>query len=196
MTFEEISEKLKSMLTEKKFEHSLAVKDAAVKLAFLNNADVEKASIAGLVHDCAKCFQEEDLLKKAEEFGILIDGVMRKETGLLHGPVGAEIAKREFGIEEAEILDTIRHHTTGCENMSLLGKIVYIADYISEDRKFPEAESLRKAAFEDLNAGVLMGMDITIKYIIAKGRLIHPETIKARNDIIVKNPGIDYKLFI
>lgn len=195
MVYEQMVEKLKGMLSEKKFEHSMEVKDCAVKLAFIYDGDVEKASIAGLLHDCAKCLSDEELLKKAEEFGILLDDILKRESAILHASVGAEIARRDFEVTDSDILNSIKNHTTGNENMSLLDKIIYIADYISEDRKFPGIEELRKVAQEDINAGVLMGMDLTIKHILSKGRLIHPETIKARNSLIICNPGIDYTLF-
>ncbi|MGE5472935.1 MAG: bis(5'-nucleosyl)-tetraphosphatase (symmetrical) YqeK [Ignavibacteriales bacterium] len=193
MNFDQMTEKLKGMLSSKKFEHCLAVKDSAVKLAFIHNADVEKASVAGLLHDCAKCMTEQELLKKAEEFGILLDGILRRETGMLHASIGAEIAKREFEVTDIDIINAILYHTTGKESMSLLEKIIYIADYISEDRKFPGIEDLRKVVQEDLDAGVLMGMDYTIKHVISKDRLIHPETIKARNFLLIENPKLTYQ---
>jgi len=193
MTYDQMNEKLMGMLTQKKFEHSLAVKDSAVKLAFIHNGDIEKASVAGLLHDCAKCMTDQELLKKAEEFGILLDGILRRETGILHAAVGAEIAKRDFEVTDPDILNAIMHHTTGNENMGLLDKIIYIADYISEDRKFQGIEDLRKVVQEDLNAGVLMGMDFTLKHVISKGRLIHPQTIKARNSLLIENPDLSYQ---
>jgi len=195
MDYEQMTEKLRGMLSKNKFEHSIQVKDSAVKLAFIHNGDIEKAAVAGLLHDCAKCMTNQDLLIKAKKYSILLDDVLRKEPGILHAAVGAEIAKGEFEVTDSDILDAIRHHTTGNEKMGLLEKIIYIADYISEDRKFPEIEDLRKVVQEDLNAGVLMGMDLTIKHVISKGGLIHPITINARNSLIIENPGIDYTLY-
>lgn len=195
MNYEQMAQKLMEMLSKKKFEHSLQVKDSAIKLAFIHNGDIEKAAIAGLLHDCAKCMTNEELLIKAEEYSILLDDVLRKEAGILHAAVGAEFARREFEVADTEILNAIRYHTTGNEKMGLLEKIIYIADYISEDRKFMEVEELRKVVREDLNAGVLMGMDLTITHVISKGRLIHPITINARNSLIIENPGIDYTLY-
>lgn len=196
MNFDQMTEKLAGILNKKKVEHCLAVKDSAVKLAFIHGVDVEKASVAGLLHDCAKCMTEQELLKNAGEFGILLDGILRREAGMLHAVIGAEIARREFEITDIDILNAIKYHTTGKENMSLLEKIIYIADYISEDRKFPGIDDLRKVVQEDLNAGVLMGMDFTIKNTISKGRLIHPETIKARNFLLIENPELTYQNLI
>ncbi|MGE5328420.1 MAG: bis(5'-nucleosyl)-tetraphosphatase (symmetrical) YqeK [Deltaproteobacteria bacterium] len=196
MTYEQMTKKLMGMLSQKKYEHCIAVKDSAVKLAFIHGADAEKASIAGLLHDCAKCMTEQELLKKAEEFGILLDDVSKREAGILHAAIGAEIAEREFEVTDTDILNAIKSHTTGKENMNLLDKIIYIADYISEDRNFKGIKDLRKVAQEDLNAGVLMGMDFTIGHVISKGRLIHIETIKARNALIIENPGISYESII
>jgi len=195
MNYEQMVEKLMGMLSKEKFEHSLQVKDSAVKLAFIHNGDAEKAAVAGLLHDCAKCMTDQDLLIKAQKYSILLDDILRREPGILHAVVGAEVARREFEVTDADILNAIRHHTTGEEKMGLLEKIIYIADYISEDRKFEESEELRKVVQEDLNAGVLMGMDLTIRHVISKGRLIHPITINARNSLIIENPGIDYTLY-
>lgn len=193
MTIQEITEKLQYMMPSKRFKHSMGVKDAALKLARRYGADEEKAIIAGLIHDCAKGLSKEDLLKLAEEFGIVIDDVQRTEVKLLHAPIGAEIARREFGIDDDEILKAIRYHTTGCKNMDLLTKIIYVADYIEEGRRFPEVQELRRIAFINLDAAVIMGMDLTIQYIISENGLIHEDTVQARNYLIAINSGLDYR---
>ncbi len=196
MTIEQMTEKLKCMVTPEKLVHSLAVKDAIVRLSQVYGGSPEKAAAAGLVHDCAKSLDNEELLKLAGEFGILVDSIQEREPAILHAPVGAELARIEFGIIDSEILNAIRCHTTGCEGMGLLSRLLYVADYISEDRAFPEVESLRKVSSVNLDAAVIMGMDLSIRHVISKGGLIHPDTISARNSMIQKNPGLDYtKLF-
>lgn len=187
MTIEEVKNKLQSMLTPKRFAHSLAVRDASVKLAQHYGVDEYKAAVAGLVHDCAKGLSDEQLLNFAEEFGILIDIIQKSEAGLLHAQVGAELARKEFDVHDEEILTAIRYHTTGCEDMSMLTKILYLSDYMAEGRNFPEVEDLRRIAFVDLDAALLMGMDLTIKHVISKGSLIHPDTVKARNNLVLRN---------
>lgn len=188
MTLDEITGKLKGMLSEKRFRHSLSVQEMAVKLAKAYGGDEEKAALAGLIHDCAKSKPDEELLKLAGEFGILVDNIQKAEPGLLHAVVGAELAKRYFGIEDGEILDAVRYHTTGCEDMALMTRIIYTADYIAQDRQFPGVEDLRKTAFENLDAAVLMGLDLTIKHVLSKNGLIHPDTVNARNFMIITFP--------
>ncbi|QXM05907.1 bis(5'-nucleosyl)-tetraphosphatase (symmetrical) YqeK [Crassaminicella indica] len=182
----EIKKILKSRLTEKRYLHSLGVQKTAENLAKIYNGSITKASIAGLVHDCAKNLSAEQLLNYAERFGILVDGVTKFQPGLLHGAVGAEIAKREFNIEDDEILNAIKFHTTGKENMTLLDQIIYLADYIEPNRNFNGVELLREAALQDLNKATLMAFNHTIKYIVSKGELLHLNTIFARNDLLLR----------
>ena len=193
LTIEEITQKLENMLTTKRLMHSIAVKNSCLQLAQKYEVDAEKAILAGLLHDCAKSLTDDQLLKLSEEFGILADDIQRAEASMLHAPIGAALASRNFAIDDEEILKAIRYHTTGCENMSLLTKILYVADYIAEERSFPEVDNLRRVAFKNLNASVIMGMDITIKFIIERNKLIHPDTIRARNYMLLKHSDIDYR---
>lgn len=176
---------LKPMISTKRYNHSIGVQNTAVKLAVLNNIDINKASMAGLIHDCAKGLPDQELIKAAVEGGIEIDEVSRRYPELLHGPVGAILTKKVFGIYDEEIQHAIRYHTTGCENMSMLDKIIYIADYIEPGRNFPRVEELRNAAYDDINRGVLMAMESTIKYIIERGQLLDTMTVKARNYLLI-----------
>lgn len=186
MTINEMTEKLKRMLTPDKFEHSIGTMNTAIELAEKHNANVEDARIAGLLHDCAKCLSNEELLKYAKIAGIIIGDVEKIENGLLHAPVGAYIAKTQFGIKKKEILEAISKHTTGAGRMSTLAKIIYIADCIAPDRNFSGIDEMRKMAQNNLDEGVLMGMNFTIKHVIGKNRLIDLKTIKARNVVLKK----------
>lgn len=186
LSIDKIKKRLKNRLTEKRYIHSLGVQESAIKLAKEYNVSIEKASIAGLVHDCAKNLNDDILLKYAAKFDILVDGVFAHQIGLLHGCIGAEIAKREFGIVDIEILNAIRFHTTGKENMSKLEKIIYLADYIEPNRKFDGVEQLREIALSNLNKAILMAFDKTINYVILKGELLHPTTIVARNFLLLQ----------
>lgn len=183
-----MEKELKTMLHGEKLEHSLGVRKAAIKLADIYGCDIKKASIAGLLHDCAKNFDESKILKLCDDFGIELDNVLKMEVKLLHGPVGAEIAKRKFSVEDEEILDAIRFHTVGKAKMSLLTKIIYLADYIEPGRKFAGVNKLRELAYEyrDLNKALLLGLDRTIKRVVDKGKLLHPKTIEARNYLLIE----------
>lgn len=177
---------LKNNLNEHRFNHSIGVRDTAEKLAIkYDNSLVEKARIAGIVHDCAKNLSNEQLINIVKEQGYLIDKVCQNQPQLLHGLAGSIIAKKVMNIEDIDILNSIKYHTTGRENMTILEKIIYISDYIEPSRKFYGVESLRELAFRDLNKGLLKAFDNTINYVISKGELLHADTIAARNYTIL-----------
>jgi len=172
------------MLSPGRYLHSLGVAEAAAALAQCYGANPEKARIAGLVHDCGKSPSKNILLKRVLEFGIVMDEIEQVETHLLHGPVSAELAQREFGIDDEEMLSAIRYHTTGRVWMSLLEKIVYLADYIEPGRCFPGVDELRKVAYRNLDIALLQAMDLTLIHIIERGLMIHPRTVAARNWLV------------
>ncbi|MTI68748.1 MAG: HD domain-containing protein [Firmicutes bacterium] len=180
-------DKLKNTIGNKRYNHSLGVMKTAIKLAKKYNVDKKKAAIAGLLHDCAKYKDIQLLLKRACEFGIILDNTMKKSPSLIHGPLGAEVANKEYNVKDKEILDAIRFHTTGRENMTILEKIVYISDYIEPNRKFNGIENIRYIAYRDLEQALILSMNNTIKYIIDRDLLIHMNTIKARNSLINEN---------
>jgi predicted HD superfamily hydrolase involved in NAD metabolism len=181
MTIDQMTAKLKSSLLEKRFIHSLGVMKCAEKLAELYGADAHKAAVAGLLHDCAKNYSKDDMFSLCEEYGIELDDVMRKSTGLIHGLLGAEVAKREYGIDDEEIYDAIYYHTMGKPDMSLLTKIIYIADGIEENRHYDGVDRIRSLAEEDLDKALILQIDYTIKSVISKGGLLHTNTIDTRN---------------
>jgi predicted HD superfamily hydrolase involved in NAD metabolism len=186
MTREEMKIKLKDSITKKRFIHSLNVMELAAELAAAHGIDQEKAAIAGLLHDCAKNIEADESLRLCEEFQIDIIDVERLQPKLLHGKVGAVLATKEYGVDDEEILDAIRHHTLGRENMTTMDKIVFIADYVEPGRNFEGIEELRELAFTDLDKTMVISLDNIIKHIITKEVLIHPVAILARNDLIKK----------
>lgn len=179
-----IKQRLKPMLSPHRYVHSLGVAEAAATLAKCHGANVEKARIAGLVHDCGKSPSKNILLKRVLEFGIVMDEIEQVETHLLHGPVSAKLAQREFGINDEDMLSAIRYHTTGRVWMSLLEKIVYLADYVEPGRCFPGVDGLRRIAYRDLDAALLRAMELTLIHIIERGLMIHPRTVAARNWLV------------
>lgn len=189
-------ELLVERIGEKRAEHSIRVMDTAVKLASHYSSDINKARIAGALHDCAKYRDKSYLLKRASDFGIILDKTMIINYQLIHGPLGAKVAEDEFGIEDEEILDAIRYHTTGRENMSLLDKIVYMADYIEPSRNFSGVELARQLAFKDLDEGLIYAMNNTILDLIKTNKLIHLDTIKARNYLVSKKLYSSLNLWI
>jgi predicted HD superfamily hydrolase involved in NAD metabolism len=181
---DKIVEYLKKHLKESRFNHTLGVVETAKKLAIKNGVDPKRVEIAALVHDCAKNMKLEESLKILKDKNIKLDAVLEASPQLLHGKVGAIIGKSIFGIQDDEILSAVEYHTTGKANMTLLEKIIYIADYIEPNRSYREVDELRKITFEDLDKGVLKGLDNTIILVIKDTNLIHPLTIDARNCLI------------
>lgn len=181
-----ICDRLKRMLSEKRYQHSLSVCKTAVELSVRYGGDIEKAKIAGLVHDYAKELDKVILLKYVKQFDIMLDDVMKIQMELLHGIVGAEIVSAEFEIYDRDVLNAVRFHTTGRVNMSLLEKIIYLADYIEPTRNFKGVEDLRKVALSDIDKATLMAFDHTIQYVISQRKLLHPDTIHARNSILME----------
>lgn len=139
------------------------------------------------MHDCGKEVEPEDaagILK--ERYGITADAMSLKMPRLLHGPLGACMAQSEFDIYDPEVLDAIRYHTTGKANMSLLSKIVYIADYIEPGRDFEGVDQLRELTCRDMDAAIIQGIDFTICDLVEQGKTIHPDTVHCRNDLLVR----------
>lgn len=183
---DDLIEKLKMSLTEKRFKHSLGVMETAELLARRYSGDMAKARIAGLVHDCARDIPYESQLKMAENFGILLDEVQKLEPVLIHGPLGAALVKKVFGIEDRDVLNAVKLHTTGDINMSLLEKIVFLSDYIEPGRDFAGVEDLRVKAFKDLDEAMVEAFNSTIRYVTQSQRLLHPKTVEARNFILLQ----------
>ena len=176
--------RLQQMISADRYTHSLGVAEAATQVGPVVWCQCGKARIAGLVHDCGKSESKNILLNRVLEFGIVMDEIEQVETQLLHGPVSAELARREFGIDDEEVLSAIRYHTTGRVWMSLLEKIVYLADYIEPGRCFTGVDELRELACQDLDTALIRAMDLTLTHVMRRGLLIHPRTVKARNCLI------------
>ncbi len=184
MDFTEIKEKLKGMLTYKRYEHSIGVSELSKTLAKLYNYNSDKAYIAGLLHDCARDLSVERLREYAISCNIEIGEIEDFHPILIHAPVGACIAEKEFGIRDSEILQAISSHTVLNENPTLLDKIIYVSDLGEPGRKFDDAEKIREEAKYNLDRAVILAIDVTFKYLIDKKILIHPATFFARNLLI------------
>ncbi|MFZ7130818.1 MAG: bis(5'-nucleosyl)-tetraphosphatase (symmetrical) YqeK [Eubacteriales bacterium] len=187
MIYEEIQDKVRLMLSPKRFEHALGVKYWAEILAHKYGCDIEKARIAAISHDCAREYPIEELIQIAENRDPELDEVTMMEPQLLHGSVGSIIAKNKLGINDDEILSAIRYHTTGKTQMTLLDKIIYISDVIEESRCYDGVERVRQLVMEDLDSALILSLDNTIRYVLSIHGLLHPRTIEARNDLLLKN---------
>lgn len=181
LSIEEIDLYLKENLMENRYIHTLGVAETAKKLAEINGVSQEKAEIAGLAHDVAKNLSKDKMKEIMEENNIKISALEENNSNLWHSIIAPIEAKAKLGIEDEEILDSIRWHTTGKENMSILTKIIYIADMIEPSRNFNGIEDIRKVTFDNLDAGVYLGLTHNIEFLLTKNLLIDENTIKARN---------------
>lgn len=161
----------------KRFAHTLGVEFTAAALAMRYQADVADAQIAGLLHDCAKCLTDEKRVSICEKHQISMTDIERRNPFLLHAKVGEYLAREKYGITNPDILNAIRFHTTGRENMSLLERIVFVADYIEPGRRqAPNLSEIRQLAFTDLDAAMLKILEDTLSYLKATGGELDPMT--------------------
>lgn len=169
-----IRKHLKKKLLPTRYEHTLSVSFTSMALAMRYQYDVNKAELAGLLHDCAKRFDDTTIIEKCQKKGILLSEEELQTSAVLHAKLGAVLAEEKYGIHDIEILDAIRYHTTGRSNMTLLDKIVYIADYIEPRRnKAPNLDEIRKLAFIDLDEALYQIMKQTLDYLNKKGGSVH-----------------------
>lgn len=183
---EELMQKVQMQMSERRFIHVLGVEESAVALAAKYGCSQEKASIAALTHDYAK-------ERPDDEFQLIIerDGynpeLLAYGNAIWHGLVGADIVQRELGIDDEEILSAVRLHTTGAAEMSLLDKIIYVADYIEPNRKFPGVKEARELAIIDLDEAVAYETKHTLQHLIDQEQKIYPKTIETYNRWVVNN---------
>lgn len=172
-----MKEKVRQSQNDFRFQHTIGVMNTAVELAKRYQADVDKARIAGLLHDCAKGFSGQEKLMLCEKYGLSISEAERKNPGLLHAKLGAYLAKADYGIEDQEILDAIRWHTTGRPEMTLLDKIIYIADYIEPNRnQAPNLDEIRRLALFDLDECLYTILEASLAYLKTRSEAIDPMT--------------------
>lgn len=163
---EELEEQLKGVLKKNRFIHTQGVRYTAAALAMKYGASVEQAQVAGVLHDCAKSYSDEELLEVCNEHEIEISASEKASPHLLHAKVGAYFAKEIYGVEDKDILDGIRYHTTGRKNMTVLEQIIFIADYIEPNRKeIPGLDESRRLAFCDLDMATYYILKNTLSYL-------------------------------
>lgn len=185
---------LRQQLSAERFEHSMGAREKALELAdkfHLPAPERERAGLAGLLHDSAKLMSPAELLSYCERYELVIDDLDRKTPQTLHPFVGAELVRETFQLEEPDILNAIRFHTTGRAGMSRVEKIVYIADKIEGNTRNPlyvqkVTSSLDYRNPWSLDLTMLYILDSTIQFLMEKHQVIHPRTIEARNDFVIK----------
>lgn len=181
-----LREKLASTVKKRLFEHCSGVCSEAVRMAELFGADKDKAYVAGLLHDCAKWMDKSKQIELCGEYGIELDEVTLKCPAVIHAPLGAEVARREYGITDEETLDAIRTHTVAGKGLSLLAKIVYVADMTEPLRDFDGVEKLRKLSKKNIDDVYRETLRQTLIFNIEKGSVVHPNTLDAWNELCGK----------
>ncbi|MGN1097975.1 MAG: bis(5'-nucleosyl)-tetraphosphatase (symmetrical) YqeK [Clostridia bacterium] len=184
MTADDMIAKLKATQNERRFNHTMGVAGEAVRLAPLFGVDSHKAYIAGLLHDCAKNFSEEKVEEYCEKYGVTLDPYCKTEKALVHGFLGPVVAKEDYGVDDPEILSAIYYHTTAKPDMSPLEKLIYIADMTEPGRTMEQSEQIRLLVEEDIDEALIYSIGCSIKHVIKKGNLIHPDSVFARNYLI------------
>ena len=163
-----IRRSMENKLDHKRFEHTLGVAYTAAALAMRYGEDMHEALLAGLLHDCAKCMSNDKRLAICEKYNIAISEAERKNPFLLHAKVGSFLAMKKYGVSDKNVINAILNHTTGRPGMSLLEKIIWIADYIEPGRKqAPNLARIRQLAFEDLDQALLIALEDTLQYLHA-----------------------------
>ncbi|MDW7740027.1 MAG: bis(5'-nucleosyl)-tetraphosphatase (symmetrical) YqeK [Bacillota bacterium] len=175
---------IKEHLGDKLYRHSLSVADSAEKLAIRHGADAGRAYLAGVVHDYGKPYSHKKLLELAVKLELRLDRITRGESRLLHAPVGAALLRSEHQLDDPEVIQAVTYHTTGRPGMSLLEKVVYLADYIEIGRNYKGVEIIREVAFENLDRAMLKAVEIAICSIIERGLLLHPRSVALRNCLL------------
>lgn len=165
----EIKKLLKKELDKNRYQHTLGVMYTASCLAMRYNTDIEQAMLAGLLHDCAKCISDKEKISICKKNSILIRDIEKENPFLLHSKLGAFLAKTKYGISDSEILHAIEVHTTGEPEMTLLDKIIFVADYIEPARdKAPNLAEIRQLAFCNLDEAVLRILYDTLHFLNKK----------------------------
>ncbi|MBR4909531.1 MAG: bis(5'-nucleosyl)-tetraphosphatase (symmetrical) YqeK [Acidaminococcaceae bacterium] len=188
MTIEEMRALLQQSLKPKRYEHSLRVYETALQMAKHYHAEEQKVALAALLHDCGRQVSKEASAAKAEELGIAVDAVEKAQPILLHAKLGVYYAVHKYGVspDDREVLDAIRYHSTGTADMTETAKIVFLADLIEPGRDFAGVEDIREASWQDLDRGMLLSYDNTIRYLLEDGLLIHPDAIAGYNQLAAK----------
>lgn len=181
-----IKEDLKETISKNRYEHTLRVVKTCQELSKAYGADIGKVKVAALLHDSAKIDGSKDIVEMAKELNLLDDEIYFYNKALIHGPLAAKMAKKKYNIEDEEILDAIKYHTTGRKTMGLVEKIVFMGDFIEPARKFDGIDEIRRVSFIDLDRALLLALNSNLEFLLKEGKLISKDTIEARNYLMMR----------
>ena len=182
----EIRKRLSKVLKKERFEHTIGVMYTAASLAMRYGEDVEQAMTAGLLHDCGKFCPAKEQIKLCKKNGISLTESEIEMPALIHAKLGAYLARHEYGVKDKDVLSAVTYHTTGRPDMTMLEKIVYIADLTSAERDYPDALEVRELADRDLDAALRCSLEFTLKKMRANATPMTRDTLE-----IMREYGID-----
>ena len=185
---------IKEKMGDFRYEHSVNVSKEAKKLARLYGANEEKAQLAGILHDITKEMPKDEQLQIIVDSGIILDNVQKNAPKLWHGISGSIYVQQNLCIDDEDILNAIRYHTTGRANMSLLEKIIFIADFTSEERTYSGVATMRKKSRKSLDEAMLYAYKFTFKDLSKREIAIHPDEVACYNDIILQKLNLKGKI--
>nr|WP_213525874.1 bis(5'-nucleosyl)-tetraphosphatase (symmetrical) YqeK [Paenibacillus sp. J31TS4] len=185
LTCDEMIGQVRSAMPARRWEHTAGVMETAVVLANRFGGDPAKADLAALLHDYCKYWPVEEQRRVLVDHGDSLD-LLDYDKPLWHGPAAALIVPERFGVTDPEVLDAIRYHTSGRLGMTLLDKIVCLADYMEPGRDFPGVNKIRELAEHSLEKALVAGFDSTIRFLLDKGQRVYPLTVQARNELIAQ----------
>ena len=184
--YQEYKQILKERLTPKRYNHSLCVADEAVRLAKKYGGDIEKAYLAGLLHDITKNASEQEHLNIFNEFGIMLNDIEKNAEKLWHAISGSAFIEHKLGITDKEIITAVRYHTTARAGMSQLEKLLYLADFTSADRDYDDVDIMRLKVDISLEAALDYALSYTINDLVSSGKALHLDTVNAYNENALK----------
>lgn len=184
---DEYKKLIKTKMSDYRFTHSVNVSKEAKKLAKLYGADERKAEVAGILHDITKEIPKEEQLQIITDSGIILDDVQKKAPKLWHGISGSVYVREKLNIDDEDILNAIRYHTTGRAGMSLLEKIIFVADFTSAERTYKGVSTMRKKSRKSLESAMLYGFKFTFSDLSKRELAIHPDEVFCYNEIVLSN---------
>lgn len=189
MNNEEIRQKVETILPERRYQHTLRVVETAKKLAEKYGGNQEQVETAALLHDVAKFYEKERMEAILLNEPTISKDYLNYHISLWHAPVGAVVARDDFKINDTDILNAISYHTTGRVGMSLLEKLVFLADYIEPGRSFPGVDVVRQLSETNLDQAIALTLKNTVHYLVSRSSQVYPDTIHAYNEFIPKLGG-------
>ncbi|MED1602547.1 bis(5'-nucleosyl)-tetraphosphatase (symmetrical) YqeK [Alkalihalophilus marmarensis] len=182
--------KVKPHLTEHRYQHTLGVVETSISLAKRYGADQNKAELAAIFHDYAK-FRDKQEMRGLVQSTLKEKDVLGYGDELLHAPCGAYYVKEEIGIKDEEVLNAIRYHTTGKPDMTLLEKVVFLADYIEPGRQFKGVSEVRELSEKDLDEAIIKSLENTITFLMKRRQPVYPDTLNTYNQLIKRKRSLD-----